>query len=159
MGKLIVATFLLLGWGFYIMSGGSDFQPETWSDQTAQANTDTISSDDGTVTIEVTRNDTSTLTAVAPEPAPQPSAPEIALVPVAVAPVIAAESSSLDLRAVAGTRVNMREGPGTNFGVIDTLTGGTEAEVIEVNADGWARIRLIGTNQTGWMAERLLNPI
>jgi uncharacterized protein YgiM (DUF1202 family) len=53
----------------------------------------------------------------------------------------------------------MREGPGTNFGVIDTLTGGTEAEVIEVNAEGWAYIRLVGTNQTGWMAERLLNPI
>lgn len=84
---------------------------------------------------------TQQITLTAPEPAP------------VAAPI------PLDLRAVAGSRVNMREGPGTGFGVIDTLPGGTEAEVIEVNADGWARIRIIGTNQTGWMAERLLNPI
>jgi len=28
--------------------------------------------------------------------------------------------------------------------------------VLEVNANGWARIQVLTTGQTGWMAERLL---
>ena len=51
----------------------------------------------------------------------------------------------------------MRSGPGTNFDVLDTLPGGTEAEVMEVNASGWARIRILSTGEEGWMAERLLD--
>ena len=74
----------------------------------------------------------------------------------AVAPTLA---PLLDLRAVAGSRVNMRSGPGTSFDVLDTLPQGTEAEVIEVNADGWARIRVLESGAEGWMAERLLTEI
>lgn len=68
----------------------------------------------------------------------------------------AASDNALDLRRVAGSRVNMREGPGTNFGVIVTLDGGTEVEVLEVSDTGWARLRTVSTGQEGWMAERLL---
>ncbi len=78
---------------------------------------------------------------------------ETVAAPAAPAPVA---TPDLDLRYVAGSRVNMRTGPGTDFGVIDTLPGGTEAEVLSVNADGWANIRIIGTGIEGWMAERLL---
>lgn len=161
MGKFIIGTFLLLGWGFYVMSGGSDFEPQAWPDQVAESQIEAIESNTVAADVEVTRNDTTSLTSVAPEPLEtqivavlEPvvaEQPQVALV--------AATPSGLDLRAVAGTRVNMREGPGTDYGVIETLAGGTEAEVIEINAEGWARVRLIGTNQTGWMAERLLNPI
>lgn len=52
----------------------------------------------------------------------------------------------------------MRSGPGTNYGVLDTLTRGTQTEVIEVNANGWARIRVTTTDQVGWMSSRLLTP-
>ena len=62
----------------------------------------------------------------------------------------------LDIRAVAGSRVNMRQGPGTNFPVLDTLDGGTQAEVLEVNANGWAQIEVLNTGQIGWMSTRLL---
>jgi uncharacterized protein YraI len=74
--------------------------------------------------------------------------------PVVQAPTVVA--APLDLRTVAGSRVNMRAGPGTNFGVLDTLAQGTEAEVIEVDSNGWAQIRITSTDQVGWMAERLL---
>jgi uncharacterized protein YgiM (DUF1202 family) len=40
--------------------------------------------------------------------------------------------------------------------VLDTLAQGTEAEVIEVDSNGWAQIRITSTDQVGWMAERLL---
>lgn len=65
-------------------------------------------------------------------------------------------TSSGDIRRVAGSRVNMRSGPGTNYGVVTTLSGGTDVEVFEVNAQGWARLRDVATGQEGWMAERLL---
>ena len=172
--KFIIATFLILGWGFYELSGGSEFEPEAWP-QTAEAST-AIASD--TSSASVTRSETITLNLTpnvvqasldVPVAQAEPrTAEELVLAIAASVEDVVAEvevavaeqaSAALDLRAVAGSRVNMREGPGTNFGVIDTLTGGTEAEVIEVNAEGWAYIRLVGTNQTGWMAERLLNPI
>jgi len=70
--------------------------------------------------------------------------------------LIIQKPETIDLREVAGKRVNMRSGPGTNFDVLDTLNRGTQAEVIEVNADGWARIRITDSDQIGWMAERLL---
>ena len=33
---------------------------------------------------------------------------------------------------------------------------GTQAEVIAINGDGWAQIRLIEGGASGWMAARLL---
>ena len=61
------------------------------------------------------------------------------------------------LRAVFGNRVNMCTGPGTNCRVLDKLVRGTQAEVIEVTAASWARIRveklakLAGWQRTCWM--------
>ena len=69
---------------------------------------------------------------------------------------VAAAEPNVDMRFVAGTRVNMRSGPGTTYAVLDTLDGGTAAEVLEVDATGWARIRLPDSDRIGWMAERLL---
>jgi len=69
---------------------------------------------------------------------------------------VAAVEPDLDMRFVSGSRVNMRSGPGTNYSVLDTLDGGTAAEVLEVDTSGWARIRLPDSNRIGWMAERLL---
>ncbi len=62
----------------------------------------------------------------------------------------------LDIRQVAGSRVNMRMGPGTGFDVITTLESGTKLEVLEVNADGWANVSTVDRGLEGWMAERLL---
>lgn len=66
------------------------------------------------------------------------------------------EEPQLDLRLVAGSWVNMRSGPSTSFGVLETLPEGTEAEVLELSDNGWARIRITETGLEGWMAERLL---
>jgi len=73
--------------------------------------------------------------------------------------VPAIEELPVDLRAVSASRVNMRTGPGTNYGVLDKLVRGTQAEVIEVTAEGWARIRVVETGQVGWMSTSLLDAI
>ena len=64
----------------------------------------------------------------------------------------------VDIRQVSGSRVNMRAGPSTDHQVITTLDGGTDLEVLETNAEGWARVMTVNDQYEGWMAERLLSP-
>ncbi len=185
----MIATFLLLGWVFFELSGGTSFVPETREAVIAEAET---TAPDTAPTPQVTRAATTQLVSIslpvttapvadAPAdivdegaiaeavavadtiPVPAPEVTPVALTetvaapaaPVAPAPVAA---PVLDIRQVAGSRVNMRSGPSTDYRVLDTLDGGTETEVILVNADGWAQIRVISTGAEGWMAERLLTP-
>jgi len=150
MGKFIIGTFLMLGFGFYELSGGADFEPE--ARPIAQA---TIS----TKSLEAVPFDEPVVTRAAVETAPLAPIEEIPVVEASLqsAVVDVVEQAIVDLRTVSGNRVNMRAGPGTNFDVLDTLTRGTAAEVIEVNDNGWARIRVTSTDQSGWMAERLLS--
>ncbi len=182
MGKFIAFSFLMLGIVFYEMSGGAEFEPELRAPiAVAETALDPVQSP--VAQPEVTRADTASLIQIAaPAPtairAPAPAAPvaspasysgplpagEVIITPAPAAPeqdVTAlsepvVEAPQFDIRAVAGSRVNMRSGPSTDFRVLDTLPRGTEAEILEVNADGWARIRLMSTGQEGWMAERLL---
>jgi hypothetical protein len=78
------------------------------------------------------------------------AAPEIGAVDAEL--VIAAT----DLREVNGDRVNLRQGPGTDFGVVDQLVRGTVIEVIEVGGDGWVRVRVDGSGRSGWMSDQFL---
>lgn len=164
LGKFITATFLLLGWAFYELSGGADFVPEAWPEVVAEAPA-------AVATPAVTRSATSDLVNISlpvTAPAPPPDAPEVTvaavLEEVVEAPtpepeeevVANPEPAPLDMRYVAGSLVNLRDGPGTAYLVLDQVPGGTQAEVLEVDASGWARIRVPSRGSEGWMAERLL---
>lgn len=150
MNKFIIGTFLILGFGFYELSGGAEFQPE-------QRNiTEVAEVKDAPV--------------VVPFDAPQVSRAATIEIPLAEAVIVeaalevpteapAVAQTAPDLRFVSGNRVNMRMGPGTNYGVLDKLTRGAQAEVLEVTGDGWARIRVTETGQIGRMASRLLDAI
>ncbi len=148
MNKFIVLSFLMLGFGFYEMSGGADFVPETRPDDQITIVTAAAVPFD---TPQVTRAAAMELPNFTNTPEVEVTAASLTNIPVVQDAVVA------DLREVAGKRVNMRSGPSTDYDVLDTLTFGTQAEVIEVTADGWARVRVTDTNQIGWMAERLLS--
>ncbi len=195
--RFIFLTFAFLAWGFWELSGGADFVPETREAASVAA----VAPPEAETEVIVTRSVTApsriaieaepeaeivparleTAVVSAPEPEAEPDvflfeslvegAPTVADIlpeteitvtsPDAAAetdvqPVSAPEISG-DLRQVAGTRVNMRSGPGTEFGVVTTLSRGADVEVFEVNASGWARLRNVATGQEGWMAERLLS--
>jgi len=66
-------------------------------------------------------------------------------------------TTQADIREVNGTRVNVRGGPGTNFGVVGKLGKGDAVEVIEDNGAGWVRFRSVDGSESGWMADFLLN--
>ncbi|WP_299816207.1 SH3 domain-containing protein [uncultured Jannaschia sp.] len=59
---------------------------------------------------------------------------------------------------VTGSRVNMRSGPSTAYGVIDSLAEGTLAERVGEADEGWMEIRVPDTGRTGYMSARFLQP-
>jgi len=183
MKTFIVGTFFVLGWTFYVLSDGADFAPEQRAGVAevaadvaiAEAKTAEAPAVKAVAEAQVTRADTTILldlstaeltqpstasleTAALETPAKDGATVETVLASI-VEEVVVEETPAvdLDIRFVAGSRVNMRSGPGTNYAVLDTLDGGTAAEVLEVDASGWARIRLQDTGTIGWMAERLLS--
>lgn len=174
MKSYVWVTFAFLGWGYYEMSGGNGFEPET-----SPQNAVTVAALDPAKSVAVTQapSDVVTrastpelLTVAATSAAPASETADIVRV---VAQAVQAEQTAptatvveaaaqvitpppADIRQVAGSRVNMRIGPSTNHEVITTLDGGTDLEVLEVNSDGWARVLIVNSGYEGWMAERLL---
>ncbi|MFK7763387.1 MAG: SH3 domain-containing protein [Roseobacter sp.] len=65
--------------------------------------------------------------------------------------------TTVDIRTVKGSRVNMRSGPGTDFDVIDQLGQATQVEILTNSGDGWVELRPVNGGATGWIAEFLLS--
>lgn len=61
-----------------------------------------------------------------------------------------------DVRRVSGNRVNVRGGPGTNFGVVSKLVQGDAVEVLIDDGNGWVKMRPLDGGPEGWMADFLL---
>ena len=181
MGKFIIGTFAILAWAFYVMSGGSNFVPETQLALADETQPDVTRARG--IDIAITRP-APALSAANEQPAPIEAARIPAQQPLAVkaaytapanagstvavigiddattiaapAPAAVASPDLLAIREVAARAVNMREGPDTSYAVIDTLPQGTQTEIIEADNTGWVRVRILNTGQIGWMAERLL---
>jgi len=62
-----------------------------------------------------------------------------------------------ELLYVTGSRVNVRSGTSTSFGVISSVARGDAVELVAYEANGWAQIRLSSSGETGFMAARFLN--
>ncbi|WP_165586970.1 SH3 domain-containing protein [Pseudaestuariivita atlantica] len=169
--------FLFLGWAFWELSGGSDFEPTVQARAPQEVDEQPLEATDlaDTVTRAATVSTISpqkdeakagvTLASVEapatePEAAPEPAA----LVDSVVADILAepAETETvttapaLDLREIVGNRVNMRQGPGTEFGVVTKLNQGAEVEVLQAPGNGWLKLRVIEDDTVGWIADWLV---
>lgn len=208
MKRFILLSFGFLGWAFYEMSGGADFEPrsvqiarmnpapqvqeqtaitdaaEQRSTKTAFVDTDPPLNDPDDSVTRVSLN----LTAisdilddsdtVAPEVAaavdsvndsgvPQnagsltSSADTPAIIPSLINPndglsTAAYSTAEGDIRIVSGNRVNVRGGPGTDFGVVTKLAEGDAVRVVLDNGDGWVKMQPLDGSPEGWMADFLL---
>ncbi|WP_158275504.1 SH3 domain-containing protein [Maritimibacter sp. 55A14] len=146
MSRFVVVSTIFMGWAFYELSGGADFDPAL---------------------NRAVRKAETTPEAV-PPPRPRPAralsdpVPEPVAAPVprpaaetqGAAPPTAAEPA--DLRRVSASNVNLRAGPGTGHAVVARLDEGAAAEVMEIDERGWAHIRLAETGQEGYVAARFL---
>lgn len=210
MKRFILVSFAVLGWAFYEMSGGADFDAsavrearlaalEAEKPVVAEAKVEapaapavvaaapSVSVDrtlPTTASAEVTRVSLN-LTTLQPTEA-QPAAIQASLreddltVPQNVGTVTSSASTPAiipslidpndgvvaetqapqtfdDLRTVSGNRVNVRGGPGTDFGIVGRLVRGDEIRVIEDNGAGWVRFETSDGGTSGWMADFLLS--
>jgi len=64
-----------------------------------------------------------------------------------------------DIRAVRGSRVNMRGGPGTSYAVLGTLIRGEEVRVLKEPGNGWVKLKVVDTGRIGWMSAKLLKKV
>jgi len=136
MWRLVLITFVFLGWAFYELSGGADYRPAPDSIQ-ARA------------------------TRAAPEAGPQPSrVPKTqATGPVVLAstgvPTVAVEPQA-ERRAILAPEVTLRVGPGKGYGRVARLERHDEVELLRMPGGGWVKLRVAGTGQVGWLPARLL---
>ncbi len=175
MTRFILVSFCLLAWSYYELSGGADFvagpvsasakapevstsvlparaqplpepvrtQPQPQLVAFAQPADTNIRSDARIDRIEdvllTTRRDDVAVAAPAP-------------VEAAAAPVAEPQA---DLRQIAGSRVNMRQGPGTQHSVVTKLGRGDSVEVLRREGD-WLKLRVTDSRQIGWIAAYLV---
>jgi len=162
MWRFIVCSFAFLGWGFYELSGGSDFAPETQQAAIFAPLSKPISQP-----VELAKAK------------PAPAIPQVVLASVTTraepleplnaaaliepakletvvepTPVVAA-SQPLDIRTVNPNRVNVRGGPSTNFDVVAKLRKNDAVTILSDDGAGWVEIETID-GQVGWMADFLL---
>ncbi|MBO6776628.1 MAG: SH3 domain-containing protein [Marinibacterium sp.] len=210
--RFVLITFLFMGFAFYELSGGSDFEPRKSSEDFETAQTENLrlrAGDDVTVPDPVKVAvviDAPKVVHVKPvaTPAaetaetPQASAPQPSLAFRFHQPTSDAEDDSVQLvsladgsdafpqsvfldpgvgttptnspmieqpeaaadpveiREVTGSRVNMRQGPGTTYPVIGTLFYDDKVEVLDDLGHGWVQLRKVGDNRIGWMAARFV---
>lgn len=166
MPKLITFSCFLLFWVFYELSGGSDFAPRERTvvsqapfEKPAPRNSAFLRPTATPTVMAATYVEVETVSLGSARPALVP-APDTATVESVEDTPTAQEAIAdpvLALRVIAASRVNLREGPGTEHSVLETLPLGTRAEVIASDDNGWAQIRLTESGKIGWMAERLLS--
>ncbi|NVO58660.1 SH3 domain-containing protein [Rhodobacteraceae bacterium B1Z28] len=61
-----------------------------------------------------------------------------------------------DIREISGTRVNMRDGPGTIYPIIGKARIGQKVEVLSESGTGWLRLRVLPGQQVGWISASLV---
>lgn len=203
--RLILVTFAMLGWCFYVVSGGPDFEPRgqrgAAPEHVAAAPKPTpkptpVQNAQQTAEQLVTNVAARTVPARA-EPAPviasgdvvvsidQPQEATLSgfstfadqgtnltlasledgaagLQQVAVATQTDAAPEPIqpepqkDIREISGTRVNMRDGPGTIYPVIGKATIGQKVEILSESGTGWLRLRVLPEQQIGWVSASLV---
>ena len=60
---------------------------------------------------------------------------------------------------MTATRVNLRNGPSTQYNVILKLTQGTRVEILQEPGNGWVKLKVAENGRIGWMASRLLQKL
>ena len=179
MTRVFLVTFGFLGWVWFELSGGTDFQPGQNGVQVlaaAPVAENTIEEAPGIP--EVARSggmgrtlaDVTALSQANSGPViVTPSAQKAALITTTlrvpavsqeIAPQPAAAVSTqevpVDYRVVTGNRVNLHSGPGTGFDAIGQLLRGEEVEILAEGDSGWVKLRALDGNDIGRMAESFL---
>ena len=173
MWRLIVVTFAFLAFALYELSGGSNFQPQVAEAEVQHltpmktARAETVIPDLPAMGIRKAEPQKQVdITLASMEiPAQTPAMlREVTAVDATVMPAVAVDTATTemqapiaDIRKVTGRRVNMRQGPGTQFSVVSSLGAGEEVEVLQTPGNGWLKLQVVSTGRIGWMADWLVS--
>jgi hypothetical protein len=83
-------------------------------------------------------------------PAVVPQTPELDATAEQVETAHDSLAQSRDIREVAGSKVNMRSGPGINYDRAGQLTRGTEVIVLRDPGKGWIKLKVLETGRIGF---------
>ncbi len=185
MTRMIVLTFGFLGWALFEMSGGAAFEPGSNSlkvlasvdAETLPATSAPLAEPEPThvaaradttgtplttvaqaVAVDVTLADDTAPAIVAEEEKLAALTGTAVLTDVTPEPV-AVLVPQIDYRQVSGSKVNLRNGPGTNFSVVTQLRRGDEVEVLRDDGLGWVKLRSLEGNRIGWMSGDFLQAV
>ncbi|SHJ81115.1 SH3 domain-containing protein [Shimia gijangensis] len=94
----------------------------------------------------------------APSPTPQG---EVALIShpateIADESVEEVAKAKVDLRKVRSARVNMRNGPGTQYSVLGKLKRGDQVTILQEPGNGWVKLKVVEGGRIGWISASLL---
>lgn len=197
MTRLIVLTFAALGWCFYVMSGGPNFeprglrteQPERVASAPKPAPVAPARVEELVTNVAVrtpservqTSIKTEEVVQIVAEPASLPSLSGVTVFDDQSATITLASledgvaglrqvtdkpveieatpEPARDIREITGTRVNMRDGPGTIYPIIGKATIGQQVEVLSESGTGWLRLRVLPAQQVGWISASLVRKI
>jgi len=166
--RYILVTFFFLGLAFYEASGGNKFTEQLQAERALAAAeaerqaAEIQAAEVAETTAPVVTDAMVTRAAFDPTEIPKPAA-QTETAPIVAEPVepettVAVEEEPVDIRSVKGSRVNMRNGPSTNYNVIVRLTRGTQVRILQEPGNGWVKLKVEDTGRIGWMAARLLTP-
>ena len=179
MWKYLLLCFVMLGWAFFELSGGQDFEPAlaTSISEVVAPSDDVDPIDRSFDREEVARAATDALRSIEFDDHEVAAAPVTVVTDAAlwkvsadtetsaiienilddVVPVVAATvPSDENLYAVSVNRANMRNGPSTRNGVIAKLERGTAVQLLPSSSGSWVKLRVVETNRVGWISKKLL---
>ncbi|QTN34659.1 SH3 domain-containing protein [Cognatishimia activa] len=173
MSRFIFLSFAFLGWAFYEVSGGPDFQPRISAVIAATQNTSptssTIGVEQAAIRLRENKTETSetglivTRMAIADETVPgrgitnyTMSATDVPNDRKLVFSLSTAEPSP-EIRRIRADNVNMRTGPGTEFVVVDNLAVDTRVKLLDGSVRGWVKLRSLDSGRVGWVKRRFLS--
>lgn len=95
-------------------------------------------------------------TTLGPDPSDVPEGRSTDVIPVSLTTEV---QIAPDFRRVTGNRVNMRNGPGTQYSVVGKLLRDDEVEVLQDPGVGWVKLQVLETGRIGWMSAKLLTKV
>lgn len=81
--------------------------------------------------------------------------PQIEIAAAKTAAATSDATPAIDYWFVTGSKVNLRQGPGTSNAVVGQVAFGDQAEVLS-DRDGWYEIRLADGSNSGWIFGKFL---
>ena len=178
MWKYLFLCFAMLGWAFFELSGGQDFEPAlaTSVSEVVAPSDDVDPIDRSFDREEVARAATNALRSIEFDDHAEAAVPVNVVTDAAfwkvsadaetsaiienilddVVPVVAAVPSDENLYAVSVNRANMRNGPSTRNGVIGKLERGTAVQLLHSSSGSWVKLSVVETNRVGWISKKLL---